>query len=255
MKVSIITVVRNGADTLPDCIASVLAQTYPDIEYLVVDGASTDATLDVIRSFGSKIARVISEPDRGPYDAMNKGIAAATGDVVGILNADDLYAHPNVVSQIVEKMRLTAADAAYGDLLYVDRTDVRRVWRVWRAGAYRLGAFLQGWMPPHPTFFVKRAVYRQFGTFNLNLGTAADYELMLRLVHKHGIRLCYVPDVLVWMRRGGVSNASWQNWLRANRNDREAWRLNGLQPRFYTLYWKPVRKLSQWRPLRFLARQ
>lgn len=255
MKVSIVTVVRNGAATLPDCIASVLAQTHPGIEYIVVDGASTDATPDVIRSFGSKIALVISEPDRGPYDAMNKGIAAATGDVVGILNADDLYAHPNVVSQIIEKLQLTAADAAYGDLLYVDRENLSRVWRVWRAGAYRPGAFLQGWMPPHPTFFVKRAVYHRFGTFNLNLGTAADYELMLRLVHKHGIRLCYVPDVLVWMRRGGLSNASWRNWLRANRYDREAWRLNGLRPRVYTLLWKPVRKLFQWNSLRLLDRR
>lgn len=252
MKVSIITVVRNGADTLPDCIASVLAQHHPDLEYIVVDGASTDGTLDIVRSFGPKIAHLVSEPDCGPYDAMNKGIAIATGEVIGILNADDQYTHPEVITQIVEKLRATGADAVYGDLVYVDRIDVARVWRVWHAGHYRPGAFLQGWMPPHPTFFVRREIYRRYGTFNLSLGSAADYELMLRFVHKHGIRLGYVPDVLVRMRRGGISNASWRNWLRANRKDREAWRLNGLRPRFYTLWWKPLRKLGQWRAFRLL---
>lgn len=250
MKVSIITVVRNGADTLPDCIESVLSQTHPDLEYIVVDGASTDGTLEVVRANGPKIAKVISEPDRGPYDAMNKGLAAATGEVIGILNADDLYAHPGVVANVVRELEATGADAAYGDLVYVDRTDTRRVWRVWHSGPYRAGAFLNGWMPPHPTFFVRRAVYARFGVFSLALGTAADYELMLRFVHKHGIRLCYVREVLVRMRRGGLSNASWQNWLRANRNDRKAWRVNGLQPRFYTLWWKPLRKLTQWRRFR-----
>lgn len=250
MKISIITVVRNGATTLPDCIASVLAQSYPELEYIVVDGASTDGTPDVIRSFGSKIDRIISEPDHGPYDAMNKGIAAATGEVVGILNADDLYAHSNVLANVVATLRATGADAAYGDLLYVDREVVSRVWRVWQAEEYHPDAFLQGWMPPHPTFFVRREIYQRYGTFNLNLGSAADYELMLRLIHKHRIRLCYVPEVLVRMRRGGVSNASWRNWLRANRNDRKAWQLNGLRPRFYTLWWKPLRKLGQWRFLR-----
>ena len=250
MKISIITVVRNGAATLPDCITSVLAQAYPDLEYIVVDGASTDGTADVIRSFGSKIARVISEPDRGPYDAMNKGIAAATGEVVGILNADDLYAHPDVLANVAATLRVTGADAAYGDLIYVDRETASRVWRVWHAGEYRPGAFLAGWMPPHPTFFVRRDLYGRYGTFNLNLGSAADYELMLRLIHKHGIRLCYLPDVLVRMRRGGISNASWGSWLRANRNDRKAWRINGLRPRFYTLWWKPLRKLGQWRAFR-----
>lgn len=246
MKVSIITTVRNGADTLPACINSVLTQTYPDLEYIVVDGASTDATLDVVRSFGSKIAKVISEPDRGAYDGMNKGIAAATGDVIGILNADDLYAHPNVIVRVVETLRATGADAAYGDLKYVDRQDMDRVVRYWRAGAYLPGRFLWGWMPPHPTFFVRRTIYHRFGTFNLNLGTAADYELMLRFIHKHGIHLCYVPEVLVWMRRGGMSNASPLNWFRGHLNDRKAWRINELKPRFYTLLLKPARKVVQW---------
>jgi glycosyltransferase involved in cell wall biosynthesis len=246
VKISIITVVYNGEATLRDCIESVLGQTYPHVEYIVVDGASTDGTLAVARSFGPKIATLISEPDRGIYDAMNKGIAAATGEVVGILNADDEYAHPNVLAHVAEALQTQSADAAYGDLLYVDPRDSSRVIRTWRAGAYRPGAFLYGWMPPHPTFFVRRTVYEQFGGFNLSLRSAADYEFMLRLVHRHGIRLAYLPEVLVHMRAGGVSNASFRNRWRANREDRRAWRLNGLRPYFFTLWWKPLRKLVQY---------
>ncbi len=246
MKVSIITVVFNGEATLRDCIGSVLTQSHRDLEYIIVDGASTDHTLDIVRSFGPKIATLISGPDRGIYDAMNKGIAAATGEVVGILNADDLYAHPDVIAHVVAAFKTQPIEAIYGDLVYVDPQNLRRVVRTWHAGPYRPGVFLYGWMPPHPTFFVRSTVYEQFGTFNLALRSAADYELMLRFVHKHGIRLGYLPEVLVQMRTGGMSNVSWRNRLRANREDRRAWRLNGLRPYFFTLWWKPLRKLAQY---------
>ncbi|MCY7350545.1 MAG: glycosyltransferase [Cytophagaceae bacterium] len=245
MKVSIITVVYNGAATLRSCIESVLGQSHSDLEYIIVDGASTDDTLAIARSFGPKIARLISEPDRGIYDAMNKGIAAATGDVVGILNADDLYAHVDVIKHIADALETQQTDAAYGDLVYVDRNDSRRIRRTWRAGVYREAAFLYGWMPPHPTFFVRREIYERFGAFNPDLRSAADYELMLRLVHKHAIQLSYVPEILVLMRLGGLSNASLLNRLRANREDYRAWVINGLKPYFFTTLWKPLRKSLQ----------
>ncbi len=245
MKVSIITVVYNGADTLRECIESVLGQTHPNLEYLVVDGASTDDSPVIARQFGAKIAAIISEPDRGIYDAMNKGIAAATGEVVGFLNADDLYAHPNVIADVVTALQAEQTDAAYGDLVYVERQDPERVVRTWTAGRYRLGQFRQGWMPPHPTFFVKKRVYEAFGGFDLRLKSAADYELMLRFIHKNGIRLSYLPQVLVRMRTGGLSNASLRNRLRANREDRRAWAMNDLKPHALTLWWKPLRKVAQ----------
>lgn len=245
MKVSIITVVYNGADTLRDCIESVLGQTHPNLEYIVVDGASTDASPAIVKQFGAKIAAFISEPDRGIYDAMNKGLAAATGDVVGFLNADDLYAHPNVIANVVAALQTENTQAAYGDLVYVDRLHPDRVVRTWTAGRYRPGQFRQGWMPPHPTFFVKKRMYDEFGGFNLQLKSAADYELMLRFIHKQGIRLSYLPQVLVRMRTGGLSNASLRNRLRANREDRRAWLLNDLKPHPLTLWWKPLRKVAQ----------
>jgi glycosyltransferase involved in cell wall biosynthesis len=245
LKVSIITVVFNGASTLASCIDSVLAQDYADIEYIVVDGKSQDNTVDVIKSYGDKIQKFISEPDKGIYDAMNKGLAMATGDIVGILNADDFYASRSVITDIVNAMMSTGSDGAYGDLQYVASTDIDKVTRNWKSGAYKPGSFLTGWMPPHPTFFLKRKMYEENGNFRLDLGSAADYELMLRMIHKFGSKLAYVPKVLVKMRAGGVSNSNVANRLAANQNDRRAWKINDLRPRFYTLWLKPLRKVVQ----------
>jgi glycosyltransferase involved in cell wall biosynthesis len=245
MKVSIITVVYNGADTIAEAIESVLGQTYPGIEYIIIDGASTDGTQAIIARYADRIARYVSEPDTGLYDAMNKGLHLATGDITGILNADDIYRHPDVVSRVVTLMQHHNADAVYGDLVYADRANPDRVTRNWRAGQYRPGAFLNGWMPPHPTFFVKTTLYRQHGYFSTDLRSAADYELMLRLIHKHQIRLAYLSEIMVVMRTGGISNSSVKNRLRANREDRLAWQMNGLIPRWYTLWIKPLRKLQQ----------
>ena len=245
MKVSILTVVYNGAATIRHSIESVLGQDYPDIEYIIVDGNSKDGTQDIVRSYGDKIARFLSEPDAGIYDAMNKGIQLATGDVIGILNADDFYAYPSVVSEVAEVLASSNADASYGDLEYIDANDATVVRRKWVSGAYKVGAFLNGWMPPHPTFFVRKEVYNTHGHFRLDLGSAADYELMLRFVHRENIKLVYLPKVLVKMRAGGVSNSTLKNRIAANQNDRLAWKINNLKPRFYTLWLKPLRKIIQ----------
>ncbi|WP_266366607.1 glycosyltransferase family 2 protein [Tellurirhabdus rosea] len=248
MKVSIITVVYNGAATLRDCMQSVLNQTYPNLEYIVVDGNSSDGTQDIVRSYGDAVSCFVSEADKGIYDAMNKGIALATGDVIGILNADDFYSHDRVIENVVKTFQATGCDAAYGDLVYVSQEDTQRVTRYWKAGVYRPGAFRWGWMPPHPTFFVKRELYEKFGRFTLQFRSAADYELMLRMIHRHGVRVGYVNDVLVKMRTGGVSNRTVNNRVAANREDREAWRLNGLKPYFFTIWLKPLRKIFQFLP-------
>jgi len=245
LKVSILTVVYNGAATIAHCIDSVLAQDYPNVEYIVVDGNSKDGTQEIVRSYGDKIARFLSEPDAGIYDAMNKGIQLATGDVVGILNADDFYAYPSVISEVASLLSAADVDASYGDLEYIDASDATLVRRKWVSGAYKVGAFLNGWMPPHPTFFVKKKVYEAYGHFRLDLGSAADYELMLRFIHREKIRLAYLPKVLVKMRAGGVSNSTFKNRIAANRNDRMAWKINNLRPRFYTLWLKPFRKILQ----------
>ena len=244
MKVSIITVVYNGVATLGSCIESVLMQDYPFIEYIIVDGDTKDGTQALISSFGNKITRFVSEPDKGIYDAMNKGIKIATGDIVGILNADDFYAYNAVISDVVNAMKTSDAGGVYGDLEYVE-SSTHKVKRRWISGNFKSGSFVNGWMPPHPTFFVKRSLYDDYGGFRLDCGSAADYELMLRLVHKIGIKLAYVPKVLVRMTIGGVSNSSLANRLAANKNDRKAWKINDLKPRIYTLWLKPLRKILQ----------
>ncbi len=246
MKISILTVAYNSAATIADTLASVAAQDYPQVEHLVVDGASADGTMAVVSRF-PHIAQAISEPDQGLYDAMNKGLRLVTGDVVGILNSDDFYANPQVLSRVAALLEQTGADALYADLEYVDHRDTQRVVRHWKSGDYTDGQFLRGWMPPHPTFFVRRAVYELLGGFDTRLRCSADYELMLRFLLKNNISVCYLPEVTVRMRTGGVSNASLGHRLRANREDREAWRMNGLTPHFYTFLLKPLSKISQYR--------
>lgn len=189
---------------------------------------------------------IVSEPDQGIYDAMNKGVRMAQGDIVGILNSDDYYASPAVLAKVVEVFNNPAIEACYGDLIYVDAADTGRTVRYWRSGGYAPNKFYWGWMPPHPTFFVRRSVYQRFGLFNLDLGSAADYELMLRFLVRHRIKTAYIPEVLVKMRTGGTSNVSWRNRLEANRMDRRAWAVNELKPYPWTLWLKPLRKVSQW---------
>ncbi len=245
MKISIITVSFNSVASIEACVLSVLNQDYPDVEYIVVDGASNDGTLDVLKKYEHRFAKFISEKDEGLYHALNKGMAMATGDVIGILHSDDFYTSSSVLSQYAKVFEKEKCDAVYSDLYYVDAIDTDKIVRKWKSGAYTPGAFLNGWMPPHPTFFVKREVYQRLGNFNLEFKTAADYELMLRFIHKNRIKLSYLPEYTIKMRTGGQSNSSLKNRLYANQEDRKAWKVNGLKPRWYTLYFKPLRKILQ----------
>jgi glycosyltransferase involved in cell wall biosynthesis len=248
MKVSIITITYNSAETIEDTIQSVLSQDYPNVEYIIVDGASKDSTLEIVERYRSSISKIISERDKGIYDAMNKGVTLATGDVIGILNSDDFYADSKVVSDIVRTMQSANSDACYADLVYVDREETSKVIRSWKSGEYRHGDFLRGWMPPHPTFFVKRSWYERHGLYSMELKSAADYELMLRFIHKHGVSMAYLPRVITKMRAGGQSNVTIKNRWKANKEDRLAWKMNGLQPGFLTLIRKPLSKLIQYLP-------
>jgi len=245
VRVSIITVVFNGRKTIEKCLDSVCEQecSFP-IEHLVIDGGSDDGTLECIEQRNC-VSKIISEPDNGIYDAMNKGIRAAGGDVIAILNADDFYASSHVLKSVAGLLDEKKLDSCYGDLVFVDADDVTKVKRYWRSGNFQPKKFYWGWMPPHPTFFVRREIYLKYGLFNLEMGTAADYELMLRFLLKYQISCGYIPEVLVKMRAGGVSNASIKNRLNANRMDRRAWVVNGLEPFPWTLTLKPVRKIGQ----------
>lgn len=246
MKVSIITVSLNNAEYIETCIQSVINQDYENIEYIVIDGDSTDGTLDTLGKYGSRISRLVSEPDNGMYDALNKGLCLASGEIVGLLHADDIFAHANVLSKVATILRDPQVDACYGDLLYVSRNDSNQIVRYWKSGPYNPRRFYRGWMPPHPAFFVKRSICEKYGMFNLALGSAADYELMLRFLLKNSITCTYIPEVLVKMRTGGQSNASLRNRIRAHRMDRHAWQVNGLRPYPWTLLCKPLSKIVQY---------
>ncbi|HZF62996.1 MAG TPA: glycosyltransferase family 2 protein [Chitinophagaceae bacterium] len=243
-KISIITVTYNSSATIADTLKSVRSQTYPNIEHIVVDGYSTDNTLAIVKSF-PHVSKCISEKDAGIYDAMNKGLKLATGDIIGILNSDDMYADEDVLMKVAEEFSSGDVDTLYGDLHYVHPHNTDKVVRVWKSGNFAKSSFHYGWMPPHPTFFVRKEVYDTVGLFNISLKTAADYELMLRILYKHGYNANYLPHVMVKMRAGGISNGSLKKRWTANKEDRMAWRLNGLQPYFFTLYMKPLRKIFQ----------
>lgn len=244
MKISVITATYNSAATVRDTLMSIRQQDHPDIEHIIVDGRSTDGTLGIVAGF-PHVAKIVSEKDKGIYDAMNKGIRLATGDIIGILNSDDIYIDCSVLSVVAKVFADPAVMTVYADLQYVDADDMDLVKRTWITGPFRKSSFYYGWMPPHPTFFVRKEVYGRTGLFNTDLKSAADYELMLRILLKYGVPAYYIPRVIVKMRAGGMSNASLRNRLRANREDRLAWKLNGLRPYFFTLYLKPIRKITQ----------
>lgn len=244
MRISIITPAFNSAKTIADTVESIKQQVYGEIEHIVVDGASKDATLQILRSLDARVS-IISEPDNGIYDAMNKGIRHASGEIIGILNSDDYYRDEQALEKVAQVFNAENCDALYADLIYVDCHNKERIVRTWRAGAYDRRKFLNGWMPPHPTFFVRKDIYTEYGLYDETLKTSADYEMMLRLLYKHQISVAYLPECLVCMRTGGQSNATLRHRLQANREDRLAWKKNGLDPRFYTTWLKPIRKLPQ----------
>ena len=246
MKVSIITVCYNSEVTIRDTIESVLEQSYLDIEYILLDGKSKDSTLRIINEYKDRISVIKSEKDNGMYDAINRGIQISAGDLIGILNSDDVYKDANVISDVVSLIQKENTDACYGDLVYVKRDDLSKVVRYWKSGKFKEGDFKYGWMPPHPSFFVKRECYKKYGLFNLEVVSAADYELMLRFIHVNKIKLSYLPRVLVKMRDEGMSNSSLANRIRGNVEDKKAWEINGLDLPWYTLKFKPLRKIGQY---------
>ena len=222
IKISIITVSFNSQSTIRQTIESVFLQDYDNIEYILIDGGSTDWTLDIVQNYKDRIKYFISEQDNGIYDAMNKGIQAATGDVVGILNSDDFYANKSVISKVVSVFETEKCDSLYGDLVYVKLSDASKVFRYWKAEVFSVLRLRRGWMLPHPTFFVKKSIYEKYGLYNTELKSAADYEMILRLLYKYAIKVAYIPSVLVKMRVGGTSNANLLNRLKANREDAKA---------------------------------
>ncbi|NDJ18720.1 glycosyltransferase family 2 protein [Myxacorys almedinensis] len=214
MKISIITVVFNGESTIRDTIHSVLSQDYPDIEHIIIDGASTDGTLNIIKMYSDRLAKVISEPDSGIYDAMNKGLRLASGDVIGILNSDDFYADTTVISSVVKHFEQTQAESVFGDLVYVTSSDRNKVIRYYSSAKFNPDQFAYGWMPAHPTFFVKRWAYERYGLFKTDYKIAADYELLTRFLAKHRLSYSYLPKIMVKMRAGGVSTTNLKsNWI------------------------------------------
>jgi len=264
MKVSLITVSYNSAKTIADTLKSVQSQTYKDIEYIVVDGNSSDGTIEIVKQFLDSakdisqdsekdisqdtgvVKKFLCERDKGIYDAMNKGLAMATGEVIGVLNSDDFYCSNDVIEEVVRAFQQNNTDCLYGDLNYVDPIDTSKIVRKWRSGSFRKQNFLKGWMPPHPTFFVRKSCYDKFGKFDTQFKSAADYELMLRFLFKESCSAVHLPKVMIHMRAGGVSNVSLKNRIRANREDRLAWKINGLKPKWFTLLRKPLSKLIQY---------
>lgn len=228
MKVSIITATYNSAETIADTLKSLNSQSYQDIEYIIVDGASEDNTLDVIKQQCPRVTTIISEPDKGIYDALNKGIQAATGDTVGFLHSDDLFAYPDAVQDIVAQLKSSKCDAIYGDLQYVSKYDTDKVVRLWKSGTYTKAKIKSGWMPPHPTFYMKRDLYQKFGLFDLSFKIAADYDSLLRYLWTNDVNMVYLPKVVMKMRVGGVSNQSLKNIIQKTKEDIRALKNNNI---------------------------
>ena len=245
MKVSIITVCYNSADTIISAINSVLSQDYNDIEYIIVDGNSNDRTQDIVESFGSKIDYFVSENDDGLYDAMNKGINISTGEIVGFINSDDFLSHKSIISNIVGHFKLTNAQIVYADTQHIKRDHSNKVTRYWKAGDFSESKYRKGWMPPHSSTYIKKSVYDAYGNFRNDLKIAADYELLLRFIIKHKIKPFYLPEVATLMRVGGISNGSIKNRLKSLYEVYRSWELNNLKVSPLIIIFKPLSKISQ----------
>ena len=244
MKFSIITVCYNSAVTIEDTIQSVLNQTFTDFEYIVVDGGSKDGTVAILEKYKDRIS-FISEKDNGIYDAMNKGLKMAKGEIIGMIGADDFYPSNDVLEAVSIGFDTFKTEAIYGDKQFVNPDRIDKIARYWKVGEYKKENWLKGFMPPHLSFYVKKRCYVQFGEYRTDFVCSADYELMLRMLYKNNVSAHYIPKVLMTMRNGGTSTASWKHRWVANREDRKAWRVNGLIPKWYTLWWKPLSKIIQ----------
>lgn len=245
MKVSIITATLNSSKYLSDCINSVARQNYKNIEHIIVDGKSTDGTIKIIRQHSKSITNWISETDRGMYDAINKGLQMATGDIVGILNSDDMFASADSIRTIVDCFENTDTDTVYGNLVYVDAENTQKVLRYWKGISYKRSRFRYGWMPAHPTFYMRRGLIEQYGGYENHFFTAADYEFMARYLFLHKVSSQYIDSMLVKMRSGGISNITLKSRFRANRRDFLAMKKNHIPFSFAVSILKPLIKIPQ----------
>jgi len=243
MKISIITVCFNSEKTIRDTIESVLSQSYPDVEYIIIDGLSKDNTMSIVSEYDDKISKIISEPDKGIYDGLNKGVSLATGDVIAFLHSDDVYANETVISNIVNCFD-NGAQGVYGDLVYTDKADVNKVFRYWKSCDFSPSLLSKGWMPPHPTLFLRREVYQKYGAFDISFKIAGDYDFMLRIL-KDNIVVKYLPQVIYKMRVGGESNRSIKNILDKSKEDFRAMRKNEINNPFFALFYKNMSKIMQ----------
>lgn len=246
MKVTLITATYNSQKHLEDCILSVISQRYHDIEHIIIDGKSKDNTIAIIKKYEKHIDKWVSETDRGMYDAINKGMEMATGDIIGILNSDDMLASEDVIDVIVETFKEKKVDSIYGDLEYVDPTETDKIYRIWKGKPYRRSLFKTGWMPAHPTFYFKRDLLQKYGGYETHYFSAADYEFMARYLYKFKISAWYIPKLIVKMRRGGQSNSNIRMRLRANRRDYLAMKRNNIPFAFIVSILKPLSKLHQY---------
>ena len=242
--ISLITVCYNAESTIDRCIKSAINQNYKNLQYIIIDGGSTDNTIKIINQHRQHINLLLSEPDKGIYDAINKGIKLAEGQFIGLLNADDYFADENILSDVAIAFSGHNVGIVYGDLDYVDKRG--KIIRKWRSGCYHEGLFNFGWMPPHPTFYCRKSLFNQFGFYSLEYGTAADYELMLRFIHKNKTSVFYIEKVMVKMQTGGASNKNSANRIKAFFFDFRAMKKNNIFLPVITLVFKPFRKIIQY---------
>lgn len=247
MKISVVTAVMNGRATLPKAMQSLMGQTHPEIEHVVQDGGSTDGTVEYLKAQGHPAMSLVSAPDTGIYDAINNGIRRATGDVIGLLHADDHLAADNVLAEVANAFTDPNIDGVYGDLQYVARDDETRVIRHWKAGPYAQSRLKRGWMPPHPTLYLRRGVFDRSGLYDTSYRISGDYDGMLRFLTTGQVRLAYIPQVMVRMKIGGASNRSFAQMIRKSREDYRAIRHNKVGG-IGTLVGKNLSKLPQFRP-------
>jgi glycosyltransferase involved in cell wall biosynthesis len=245
MRVSLITACYNSSRYISSAIESIINQDYAEIEYIIIDGASTDGTIDIVKSYGSRIAKFISEPDNGIYDAMNKGLRLATGNIIGILNSDDLYVDNSVISLVVDQFEKCKCDALYADLYYVKQEQINNIVRKWKTRVFSPGSFRTGWHPPHPGFFVRKEIYDRYGIFDLEFKLAADFELMLRFLEKYKIQTTYLPQPLIRMRLGGATNKSIKNILFQNIECYKAFKKNKIPVSVFYPFLRLLPKLVQ----------
>ncbi len=245
LKVSIITVTYNSSATVADTLKSVASQDYSDIEHIIIDGASTDSTMDIVRGY-PHVSQVISEPDKGMYDALNKGIAKATGDIIGILNSDDAFHNEQVISKITAEFRANDVDSIFGDIRFVSPTNRSKTIRYYSSAHFHPGKFESGYMPAHPSFYCKKSIYEKYGDFQINYKIAADYEWLTRVLYKHKISYKYLPLLTVDMLPGGLSNGTLKSRWVLNKEIIRACAENGIETSMWKLSIKYFSKVFEY---------